>query len=192
MQLIKYPMQHEQNQKTHPQLQNDTLGVAGDGSDGPMIHLQILMLLHFDRRLTRTVPGTAAARRWCNALLRLLMNKSHHSAPISLCQPQGLRSGVSSLVERCLFPGPLLINSGYSVWEKKKDEEEGESTGEYILVWLRNTPIEKRQEWKEHLLPQSMKGVEMEPGRPQKEFIQRKACSLTKIIPSRCYLLLFI
>lgn len=152
-------MQKEQKAETHPELQNATLGVPGGGSDSPMIHPQILMLLHFDRWLTRTVLGTAPSQRWCNALLRLLMNKSHHLVPISLCQPQGLWSGVSSLVERCLFSGPLLINSGYSVWEKK-DEGEGENTGEYILGWLRNVPKEKREkdrQWREHLLPQRMK-----------------------------------
>lgn len=113
------------------------------GSDILMIHPPILMLLHFDRWLTRTVHGTAASQWWRNALLRLLMNKPHHLVPISLCQPQGLWSGVSSLVERCLFSGPLLINSGYTVWEKK-DEGEGENTGEYILDWLRKRQIVKR------------------------------------------------
>lgn len=65
------PSQEEKAEpETRPALQNDTLGIPGDRSDGPMIHPQNLMLLHFDRLLTRTVLSTAASQRRCNTLLQ--------------------------------------------------------------------------------------------------------------------------
>lgn len=115
--------------ETRPTLQNDTVGVPGGGSQGLMIHPPISTPPHFDRPLTRTALSTAASQRRCNTLL-LLMNKSHLCAPISLCQPRGLWSGVLSLAERRLFPGPVLINWSYSLrpGKNKTGEEEEETT----------------------------------------------------------------
>lgn len=56
--------------ETHPTLQNDTMGVLGCRSDGPMIHPPISTPPHFDRPLTRTAFSTAASQRRCNNLLQ--------------------------------------------------------------------------------------------------------------------------